>query len=192
MFAELSILMISLVFHFINAWFVLSRLLQLCIKSNFVVIFSCPHPRLHCKDIIRQPSEDEIIKLAPPPKKAWGCGRQHWYLHLDFFTPINWLTVSKQPYRSPPTLLPLHTKTQTRTHTAVPLSVTHDHTSSHLLSNHWSDGAPSQAEGKNKSEDGKMGEVENRVGVWGEGESQRAEWVGSDSVNCSICDAVFM
>lgn len=30
-------------------------------------------PSLFCDlDIIRQPSEDEIIKLAPPPKKAWG------------------------------------------------------------------------------------------------------------------------
>lgn len=47
MFAELSILTISLVFHFINAQFVLSWLLQLYIKSNFVVIWlSFPVPTL--------------------------------------------------------------------------------------------------------------------------------------------------
>lgn len=33
------------------------------------------------KDIIRQPSEDEIIKLAPPPKKVWGL--HLWPLHFD-------------------------------------------------------------------------------------------------------------
>ncbi|KAK1890430.1 Astrocytic phosphoprotein PEA-15 [Dissostichus eleginoides] len=34
---------------------------------SFSTLFFQPLPQ---KDIIRQPSEDEIIKLAPPPKKV--------------------------------------------------------------------------------------------------------------------------
>lgn len=58
--------------------------------SSSITLLSLPS--LPQKDIIRQPSEDEIIKLAPPPKKAWGGNRKHWSLHLGFFAPTNWPT----------------------------------------------------------------------------------------------------
>lgn len=38
-------------------------------KKKYIYIFVYV---LIFTDIIRQPSEDEIIKLAPPPKKVWG------------------------------------------------------------------------------------------------------------------------
>lgn len=65
------------------------------------LFFQHPTPPLWNKDIIRQPSEDEIIKLAPPPKKAWGLEVQPWSWHLDFFTPgtpVIQSTVFGQPF----------------------------------------------------------------------------------------------
>lgn len=136
---------------------------------------------LPLKDIIRQPSEDEIIKLAPPPKKAWGCNPQPWSLHLDFFTPINWPTVSNQPLRyptSPPTHL---THAYTHTHARVPPSVTQNHTGSHLQSNQSdrSDAASSRAEGrrggKKKKKGHKKKEIWRRNAVYECEERERAK-----------------
>lgn len=132
-------------------------------------------PSLPQKDIIRQPSEDEIIKLAPPPKKAWGGNPKHWSLHLGFFAPTNWPTPA-----APTSFAQWHKKT---TH---PRRKTNQTAAMQPLPELRGDEKTRQ-EGK-KSEDGK-----NSVGVWGE--SQRSEWVRSEwvqHVNCSICDAVFM
>lgn len=148
-----------------------------CFVSSNITFLSLPS--LPYKDIIRQPSEDEIIKLAPPPKKAWGGNRKHWSLHLGFFAPTN----------RPTPLLPhlsrndTHTKKKKPTH---PQRKTNQTAAMQPLPELRGD-EKNRQEGK-KSEDGK-----NSVGVWGE--SQRSEWVRSEwvqPVNCLICDAVFM
>lgn len=56
------------------------------------------------KDIIRQPSEDEIIKLAPPPKKAWGS----WFVTFTLRPWRSTLSNHLQPPQTPPPLFLRH------------------------------------------------------------------------------------